>query len=147
MQNSQIDLVQETFAMVKPIADSAASLFYGRLFTMDPSLRPLFKGDMARQGQMLMSMIGAAVGGLRDLERLAPVVKQLGSRHVGYGVKDEHYDTVGGALLWTLEQGLGPKFTPEVREAWIAAYTLLATVMQQGAAEAKAPVATGVAAS
>ncbi len=139
MKPDQITLVQNSFADVKPIAATAAELFYGRLFTLDPSLRPLFKGDMAQQGQMLMSVIGAAVGGLRNLEKLAPVVRQLGARHVGYGVKAEHYATVGAALLWTLEQGLGAKFTPEVRDAWAATYELLAEVMQLGAMDAPSP--------
>jgi hemoglobin-like flavoprotein len=102
---------------------------------LDPSLRPLFKGEMTKQGQMLMSMIGAAVGGLRNLEKLAPVVRQLGARHAGYGVRTEHYATVGSALLWTLEEGLGEKFTPQVRDAWAAAYDLLTEVMQLGAME------------
>jgi len=135
MTPQQITLVQTSFADVKPIAATAAELFYNRLFALDPSLRPLFKGEMARQGQMLMGMIGAAVAGLRNLETLAPVVRQLGARHVGYGVRTEHYATVGAALLWTLEQGLGPRFTPEVRDAWGEAYDLLSEVMQLGALE------------
>jgi hemoglobin-like flavoprotein len=138
MTPHQIDLVQRTFAQVKPIAPAAAELFYARLFTLDPSLRPMFRSDMSRQGQMLMSMIGAAVNGLSNLEKLAPVVRQLGARHAGYGVQTEHYDTVGDALLWTLEQGLGDAFTPEVSDAWAAAYGLLAEVMQLGAMEAQA---------
>ena len=135
MESRQIDLVQQSFAEVKPIAATAAELFYGRLFALDPSLRPLFKGDIVRQGQMLMSMIGAAVAGLRNLDTLAPVVKQLGARHAGYGVRKEHYATVGAALLWTLEQGLGPKFTLDVKLAWADAYALLSSVMQAGAEE------------
>lgn len=138
MTPQQITLVQASFADVKPIATTAAELFYNRLFTLDPALRPLFKGDMGQQGQMLMSMIGAAVSGLKDLERLAPVVRQLGARHVRYGVQAQHYATVGGALLWTLDQGLGEKFTPAVREAWTAAYTLLSDVMLLGAMEEEA---------
>jgi hemoglobin-like flavoprotein len=102
---------------------------------LDPSLRPMFKGELRKQGQMLMSMIGTAVAGLRNLETLAPVVRQLGARHVRYGVRTEHYAIVGDALLWTLEKGLGPKFTPEVREAWAGAYGLLSDVMQLGALE------------
>jgi nitric oxide dioxygenase len=137
MSPSQIDLVQKSFAEVKPIAATAAQLFYDRLFVLDPSLKPLFKGDMARQGQMLMNMIAGAVAGLRDLERLAPLLRQLGARHVGYGVQPEHYQTVGAALLWTLEQGLGARFTPDVRQAWSAAYELLAQVMQLGALDAR----------
>lgn len=138
MTPQQITLVQATFADVKPIATTAAELFYNRLFTLDPALRPLFRGDMGQQGQMLMSMIGAAVSGLKDLERLAPVVRQLGARHVRYGVQAQHYATVGSALLWTLDQGLGDKFTPAVREAWTAAYTLLSDVMLLGAMEEEA---------
>jgi hemoglobin-like flavoprotein len=138
MTPQQITLVQASFADVKPIATTAAELFYNRLFTLDPALRPLFKGDMGQQGQMLMSMIGAAVIGLKDLERLAPVVRQLGARHVRYGVQAQHYATVGSALLWTLDQGLGDKFTPAVRDAWTQAYTLLADVMLLGAMEEEA---------
>ncbi len=141
MTPQQITLVQASFADVKPIAATAAELFYNRLFTLDPSLRPLFKGDMGQQGQMLMSMIGAAVSGLKDLERLAPVVRQLGARHVRYGVKAQHYATVGSALLWTLAQGLGQRFTPDVREAWAAAYTLLSDVMLLGAMEEESSMA------
>ena len=140
MTPQQITLVQATFADVRPIATTAAELFYNRLFTLDPALRPLFKGDMGQQGQMLMSMIGAAVSGLKDLERLAPVVRQLGARHVRYGVQAQHYATVGSALLWTLDQGLGDKFTPAVREAWTAAYTLLSDVMLLGAMEEEAAI-------
>jgi hemoglobin-like flavoprotein len=135
MTPAQIDLVQQTFAQIKPIAPAAAELFYTRLFTLDPSLRTLFKGDIKKQGQMLMSMIGAAVAGLRNLETLSPVVRQLGARHVGYGVKPAHYDTVGTALLWTLQIGLKEEFTAEAREAWATAYGLLADVMQLGAME------------
>ncbi len=135
MTPQQIDLVQQSFARVQPIADAAAGLFYGRLFELDPSLRPLFKGDMTQQGRMLMSVLGIAVNGLRNLDTLAPVVRKLGARHVGYGVKTDHYQTVGAALLWTLEQGLGTFFTPQVRDAWATAYELLATVMQMGADE------------
>ena len=134
----QVTLVQQSFELVKPIAPAAAQLFYGRLFTLDPSLRILFKGDMTQQGNKLMTMIGAAVAGLRNLEKLAPVVRTLGAKHVGYGVRTEHYQTVGAALLWTLEQGLGEAFTPDMRDAWAATYGLLADVMQVGAAEAVA---------
>jgi hemoglobin-like flavoprotein len=137
MTPHQIELVQKTFADIKPIAATASDLFYNRLFLIDPKLRPLFKGDMSQQGQMLMSMLGVAVNGLDKLETLAPAVRQLGARHVGYGVQDEHYATVGAALLWTLGQGLGDAFTPTVREAWVSAYGLLANVMQEGGRDAK----------
>ena len=100
--------VQDSFAKVVPIADQAAALFYQNLFTKDPSLKSLFKGDMVEQGKKLMQMIAAAVRGLDRLDTLVPVVRDLGRRHVKYGVLPGHYDTVGAALLQTLEQGLGP---------------------------------------
>jgi hemoglobin-like flavoprotein len=138
MTPAQTILVQKTFAQVAPIADTAAALFYGRLFEIDPALRPLFKGDMAEHGRKLMQMIGVAVNGLDRLDQIVPAVQQLGIRHAGYGVKEEHYSTVAAALLWTLEQGLGADFTPDVKDAWTAAYTVLATTMQQAAATAVA---------
>ena len=126
-------LVQHSFAQVAPIAETAAEMFYKRLFELDPSVKPLFKSDMAAQGRLLMQTIGAAVAGLDDLSALTPIVQDLGVRHARYGVQPEHYDTVGEALLWTLGQGLGEKFTPEVRTAWTEVYSLLAQVMQDAA--------------
>src|SRR3978361_1919263 len=107
-------LVRESFAKVVPIAPQAAALFYDRLFSLDPSLRPLFKGDMNEQGRKLMAMIGTAVANLGQLDRIVPAVQGLGRKHVTYGVRPDHYDTVGAALLWTLGQGLGDAFTPPV---------------------------------
>ena len=129
-------LVQQSFAEVVPIADVAARLFYARLFDLDPSLESLFTGDMDEQGRKLMQMLTVAVRGLDRLDELVPAVRALGERHVRYGVRDEHYATVGSALLWTLELGLDEAFTPEVRDAWAAVYTVLADTMKQGAAEA-----------
>jgi hemoglobin-like flavoprotein len=135
MNNDQKLLVQKTFGMVAPIADVAAGLFYGRLFEVDPSLKPLFRGDTKDQGKKLMATLKIAVGSLDRLETLVPVVQALGRRHLAYGVRDEHYDTVGAALLWTLEKGLGDEFTPEVKEAWTVVYGILAKVMKDAANE------------
>lgn len=134
MTPTQIQLVQTTWAKVVPIKDAAAEIFYGKLFEMDPALKPLFKGDMKAQGAKLMSMINTAVNGLTRLDQIVPAVESLGRRHVGYGVKDQHYDTVAGALLYTLEKGLGPAFTAEVKQSWTEAYMLLAGVMKKAAA-------------
>ena len=131
--DTQKVLVQESFAAVAPIADDAAVLFYRRLFELDPSLERMFRGDMAEQRRKLMQMLTAAVKGLDRLEQLVPVVEDLGRRHAGYGVADAHYDTVGAALLWTLEQGLGEAFTPDVQDAWAAVYGLLARTMKNAA--------------
>ena len=133
MTPEQIAVVQTTFKGVGPISDTAAQLFYGKLFELDPTLKPLFKGDMREQGRKLMMMIGTAVAGLNDLPRLVPAVQALGKRHAGYGVLPQHFDTVGAALLWTLEQGLGPAFTAEAKAAWTETYMTLAAVMKQAA--------------
>jgi hemoglobin-like flavoprotein len=133
--NTQKVLVQESFAAVVPIADDAAVLFYRRLFELDPSLQRMFRGDMTEQRRKLMQMLTAAVKGLDRLDQLVPVVEELGRRHVGYGVADAHYDTVGAALLWTLEKGLGNAFTSETKDAWIAVYGLLAGTMKNAAKE------------
>jgi methyl-accepting chemotaxis protein-1 (serine sensor receptor) len=130
MNPRQITLVQQSFARVAPIADTAAALFYRRLFELDPALAKLFKGDMQAQGRRLMSMIAMAVKGLDNLETLVPLVKRLGTGHTAYGVMPKDYDTVGAALLWTLEQELKSDFTPEVRAAWTEVYGLLARTMQ-----------------
>ena len=140
MTPRQIELVQASFAKVAPIAEIAADLFYARLFELDPELKPMFKGDMKRQGMMLMSMLSTAVRGLKNPDALVPVVKGLGRRHVAYGVQDQHFTTVGHALIDTLAKGLGADFTAETREAWLSAYSLLSTVMKSGMAEAM-PVA------
>ena len=129
------ELVQSTFALMAPIADKAAEIFYAKLFELDPDLKPLFKTDIKEQGKKLMMMLSAAVKGLDNLESLVPIVQDLGKRHVGYGVKDEHYDTVASALLYTLETGLGDKWTEEVKSAWVSVYTVLASTMKTAAAE------------
>jgi len=135
MTPDQKVLVQATFAKVAPIADTAAALFYAKLFELDPSLRSMFKGDMREQGRKLMQMLATAVRGLDDLDSLVPIVRGLGRRHAGYGVQDAHYETVGEALMWTLGIGLHELFTDEVRDAWAAAYWMLADTMKAGASE------------
>lgn len=129
MTPEQIHACKTSWARVEPIADTAASLFYNNLFTADPSLKHLFKGDMQAQGKKLMEMIGAAVRMLDRLDELVPIVEAMGRRHLAYGVEDAHYDTVGSALIETLQTGLGDDFTDDVRDAWLAAYTILASTM------------------
>ncbi len=133
MTPMQKKLVQSSFAKVAPIADTAAELFYSKLFALDPALKPMFKGDMKEQGRKLMRMIATAVNGLDRLDALVPAVQDLGRRHVVYGVTAAHYDAVGAALLWTLDRGLGPDFTSEVEDAWATVYGLLAQVMKDAA--------------
>ena len=129
MTPQQIELVQTSFKKVVPIAGTAADLFYNHLFEIAPEVRPMFPQDMKEQKVKLMAMLGAAVSNLHKLDEILPAVKALGQRHKGYGVTAAHYAPVGTALLWTLEQGLGPEFTPEVKTAWTETYTALAGVM------------------
>jgi hemoglobin-like flavoprotein len=129
----QVGLVQESWQRVAPIKDEAAQLFYNRLFELDPNLRALFKGDLAEQRRKLMAMLGAAVSSLGRPDALLPILRELGRKHTGYGVQPRDYDTVGAALLWTLEQGLGTAFTAEVHDAWSVTYGLVASTMQSGA--------------
>jgi hemoglobin-like flavoprotein len=133
MTPAEVNLVKHTWSRVVPIKETAASLFYGRLFELDPSLKPLFKGDITEQGAKLMATLNAVVGSLDKLDEVVPVAQALAVRHVGYGVRPEHYDTVGAALLWTLERGLGAGFTADVANAWTVAYTALAGAMKGAA--------------
>ena len=132
----QISLVQKSWRQVLPISDTAAAMFYQELFRLDPGIKPLFKGDMTEQGRKLVEMISTAVNGLPQLSAIVPAVQELGRRHARYGVRPQHYDTVGAALLSTLRRGLGDAFTPEVKEAWTETYTVLSRTMKDAVAEA-----------
>jgi hemoglobin-like flavoprotein len=129
MTPEQVQAVQTSFAKVEPIAEEAAALFYGRLFETAPEVRALFTGDMDVQGRKLMSAIATVVHSLYDIDAVAPAVRDLARRHVNYGVRPEHYEIVGAALLWTLERGLGDDFTAAVSTAWAAAYGALSDLM------------------
>ena len=132
---TQLSAIRETFALVALQPDAVARAFYERLFQLDPSLRRLFRPDLEEQGHKLMQMLGAAVRLLDNPQALTPVLENLGRRHSEYGVRDEHYDTVGEALLSTLSAGLGELFTPAAREAWASLYGFVATTMQRAANE------------
>src|SRR5207249_3469442 len=130
MTPRQISLVQTSFGRLKPMALQAGLLFYDRLFTVDPSLRHMFRAAPEEQARKLMQVLGIAVNALERIGELVPVLEEMGARHAAYGVRDEHYETVGACLLWTLAAGLGEGFTEEVRDAWAAAYDLLAGAMK-----------------
>ena len=129
MNPDQVELVQQSFAQVAPIADPAAAMFYERLFEIAPALKPLFRGDMAEQRRKLMAMLATVVGGLGNIETVLPAASALAKRHVGYGVKPEHYDSVGAALLCTLERGHGSRWTSDLAAAWSAALATLSNFM------------------
>jgi hemoglobin-like flavoprotein len=133
MTPEQVVMVQESWKQVLPISEKAAELFYGRLFEIAPEVKPYFKGDMVEQGRKLMAMINTAVNALNELESVIPAVQAMAVRHVDYGVKPEDYDSVGAALIWTLDAGLGDAFTAELEEAWVKVYTTLADTMKAAA--------------
>jgi hemoglobin-like flavoprotein len=133
MHPRQAQLIRESFAKIEPRAHIAALMFYQRLFALDPSLRPLFQRDIEQQGAKLMQALKYAVATLDSPRELQPVLESLGRRHVYYGVEERHYDTVGAALIGALEYLLGPAFTPEVRDAWLAIYTYMADTMKDAA--------------
>lgn len=130
----EIQTVQDDWRKVLPIAATAATLFYDRLFELDPSLRSLFSSDLGEQKKKLLQTLSVAVTGLTDLAALTPIVRALGKRHVGYRVKPEHYGTVGSALLWTLRKGLGEGFDGQHEAAWTKVYEILSKTMLDGAA-------------
>ena len=129
MTPDQVQLVQQSFAKVAPISETAAVLFYDRLFEIAPKVRAMFPTDMTEQRRKLMAMLAVVVNGLGNLESVLPAASALAKRHVSYGAKAEHYPVVGAALLWTLEKGLGDGWTPDVAEAWTAAYGTLSGFM------------------
>ena len=133
MTREEINLVRTSWVNLTAISDQAADMFYRRLFEVYPEVRPLFKGEIDEQGEKLMRMIGKAVAALDDLEPLDRVIKMMGARHSGYGVKDEDYEKLRDAMFWTLEQGLGDGFTPATRAAWASVYEDLADMMREGA--------------
>lgn len=129
MNDSQITLIQESFAKVMPIKQQAGEIFYSKLFDIAPEVRPLFAEDVTEQAGKLMIMLGTVVNGLRDLDKIVPVAQKMAVEHAGYGVETAHYEPVGAALISTLETGLGDDFTLEIREAWVSAYEILSGVM------------------
>ena len=129
MTPEQVKLVQDSFAKVAPISEQAAVIFYDRLFEVAPAARAMFPADMTEQRKKLMATLAVVVNGLTNLESILPAASALATRHVSYGAKPEHYPVVGGALLWTLEKGLGEAWTPEVASAWTAAYSTLSGLM------------------
>ena len=138
MTPAKVQLVQESFKKIVPIAAAAADLFYERLFTIAPEVRSLFPQDLSQQKKKLMQMLATAVANLHQVQNILPAVEALGRRHAGYGVTDKDYEIVREALLWTLEQGLGNDFTPPVKEAWTETYLTVSWVMKNAAATAVA---------
>jgi hemoglobin-like flavoprotein len=129
---AQVTELRRSWQLVAPMADEAAELFYARLFELDPSLRALFHTEPAVRRRKLMDALAFIVAYVDRPDDLLPMLAALGARHVGYGVHAEHYATVGEALLWTLDQGLGALRTTEARDAWVATYTFVAAVMGRG---------------
>jgi hemoglobin-like flavoprotein len=135
MTSRQIQLVQQTFRLIVPAVESVDFMFFNRLFSLDPAIRPLFVNDLKGQAKKFTATLALIVNALDCLEHVLTAVQHLGKRHIGYGVHPEDYELVGQALLWTLAQKLGDAFTVEVEEAWTTAYNLIANIMLEAAAE------------
>ena len=135
MTPEQKQLIRESFPAIREMAGPVSLLFYGRLFALEPALRPMFRQDIELQGRKLMDMLTAVVDNLDQFEGLAPTLRALGQKHAGYGVRPEHYQTVARALMWALGQALGTQFYPELRSAWLAIIEAVSLSMKKGAAE------------
>jgi hemoglobin-like flavoprotein len=133
-------LIRGSYDLIRDMPKAVAMLFYGRLFDLDPSLRPLFKNDIEIQSQKLMDTLSAAVDSLDNLPALVPALRAMGARHLEYGVQTEHYAKVRDALLWAMAQALQEDFDPETRAAW---RSLLDTVIAEMLTGAKGPTAAG----
>jgi hemoglobin-like flavoprotein len=131
MNSVQVQLVQSTFKTIRPIETGTSELFHERLFCQYPSIRPMFKGDGVYQWMLFATMVNSAVRGLSDVESLRPLLQCIGHKFSRNGIRDEHYLWVWDALLWTLERKLAPNFTPDVREAWCAAYASVSGVVRE----------------
>lgn len=132
MTPQQKQIVKDTWSAVIPIQEQAAAMFYERLFSEHPEVKPLFKGDMQEQGEKLMNMLDQAVNSLDDIESVTKPLKEAGAAHKEYGVQEADYGKVGACLLWTLEQGLGEAYNPSVEDAWSTTYDTLSSVMIEG---------------
>ena len=132
------ELIRTSWAAVEPKVDEASTMFYVRLFELDPRLRELFGyTDMDQQRSVLMQTLAAVVRHIDRLDEMMPEIEALGRRHAGYRVEVEHYATVGSALLWTLEKGLGDAFTDETAHAWADAYRRVSSAMIEAARSAE----------
>lgn len=147
MTAEQVYLIRKSFAELARHDHVAALVFYRRLFEIDPSLRPLFRSNIEDQSRKLMDMLGMLIAMLERPAGLEAELKSMGDRHAGYGVKDEHYATVGSALLDMLAETLDKSFTPDVRAAWAALYAAVAAAMLRGAHASAAATTTPQAAA
>ncbi len=129
LDEREADLIRESFRGVAADPVRAAEIFYRRLFEAAPQVRPLFVGDLARQGQMLISTLGVVVAQMQRWDVLAPMVEDLALRHVAYGVQADHYPVVGGALVAMLHDMARPALAAETEAAWAKAYAALSSSM------------------
>lgn len=130
----QVELLETSFAQVKPVANEFADRFYENLFTDYPAAQPLFANtDIKQQSKKLLQSLVLVVENLRKPDALGDALTGLGARHVKYGALPEHYPLVGNTLLKTFEEFLGSAWTDEVKQAWVDAYGAISTIMLDGA--------------
>jgi len=130
MNKNEITLVRASWAKIEPNAEAFAVQFYQQLFILDPALQSLFKRSMNMQGRKLVSMFSSAIIYIDWPEKIIPPLITAGQRHQQYGVKPEDYDTVGEALITTLQKSLADEFTKEVEYSWLHAYNTIQAIMK-----------------
>ena len=133
MTPEQIDLVRKSFDALWPFRQKLAAQFYGRFFELAPEARRLFTNDLDKQQLKLMDAIAAIVGALDQREMFQSIVSHTGRKHAEFGVREQDFIAFGDALLWGLQQQLGPAFTPELRQAWIVLYDAVQSEMMRAA--------------
>ena len=137
-----LEALETSFDLVAPRGDELMDVFYARLFAAAPVVKPLFAGtDMSRQKSMLLGALVLLRKSLRDLDRIVPVLREMGARHVRYGARPEHYPVVGSVLIAAMAGVAGEDWRPEYEQAWSAAFEVVASVMIDGAAEAELDLA------
>jgi hemoglobin-like flavoprotein len=131
MTPGQVELVQESFRRILPQATEASRLFYEELFRLAPDLRALFSDDLNKQREKFSLMMGVIVKNLSQVGNISEDIVDLGRRHMAYDVEDEDYEAFGEALLRMLDRVLGAEMTPDIRDAWAAAFEMIIRVMRE----------------
>lgn len=129
MTDRQVQLVKQSWQLIKPVSRQAGLIFYEKLFTAAPGIRHLFKHDMSSQADKLTVMLDYTVQHLDKPEDMIAAIQQPGARHNQYGALPEHYDLVGNCIISTLKSALTDKWNEELQKAWVAAFTILKNAM------------------
>lgn len=144
MGKKQVDTIVESWAEVKKYGTEAAGMIlFIRFFKVAPETFDMFEAfahekdwenskEFKHHCKIVMNIVGSAVGLLKDPESLDSTLEYLGLKHDGFLITEEHFQIMGVELIGTLQDILGPKLTPEVKDAWLAMYTYITKIILQG---------------